>query len=291
MGLWDYLFGRKDEPIAPDYREGGAHRAKPADPDRLRDIRGYPTKEEVDFAKKYDYFYGTPTDAYVKGTGVAQKATDEEYLKYYNNPFMGNKFSAPRSVVPEHVADQFAAAHLAANRSPLAALGFDPRVMNYVDAEKLYTISGYTPSEYQGPNYYSNQPLVTGKGKGAKTTNIPTEKGAADRIFYVSNYPSKTEITTTPTHESIHRGIGKVASRYPGMTPSGEDNEMMVRRDMYKNFANPEDKSMIPGFGVNEQIYEANKIPANAKFYDALLEKYGQKAQEMIAKQRPMGPR
>lgn len=338
MGLWDWMFGGAPN-LPSDYREGGWHRAPPPDPEKRKDILKYPNRDDVEFAKKYDAFYGTPADAYVNGTASVNVLPSYLYKHYYEDPNSQPSFDGshekmvPSSSVP-HIQEQIAAAALAANRSPVAGVGFDPRVMHWEnDPETDWNIRGFTPAYYSGPNAYSfwedakeapkkgpkpKPPLPKyenppKKSEPSAPSKVPleelkkrilkrSESNWRDRVFIDAHAVTRRDaINSTPTHESVHRGIGKleadqrdlfnrVGVKYSPVV-SNDANEYVTRREMYQRFGNPEglDADYPDQYQRNPQIDEANG--PMARYYDTLREHLDRLAQEKMKLMRPMGPR
>jgi hypothetical protein len=149
-------------------------------------------------------------------------------------------------------ADQLYAAWLASQRSPLAALGFDPRRMAMSSAGPRLTAAGlYWPD--------------------------------ADTMWMDSRYRS------APVHESMHRGFKLMKDA--GMKTSPAE-ERAVRAMMLRNYGpvekEPELSDDAPG---NRQIAEAQKAMED-RGYREVLEAYDRDASELFQRRnRKMGPR
>lgn len=309
MGLWDWLVGDGSR-VPDDYREAGWHRAKtPVDPDRRKEILRYPDKDDIEFAKKYDAFYGTPTDAYVNGTATIHGVSPNDYQrghKEYPHYVPGTyRFSAGDAPLMQ---DQIAAAHLAANRSPLMGLGFDPNVAVWeTDPEQQFNISGYTDVLHNGPNIPAHGEYRMGMEDRPKPApDQPRPKPRTIKEYVTLRYgkdndrmyidadarPRKGSVSSVLGHESLHRGIGKL-NRETSSPLVGKDNEYTVRREMYRRFADPEskDKDYPDKYVRNNQIEDANVINAISGRYDRMLAELEARAQDRMKRERPMGPR
>lgn len=218
----------------------------------------WPTSGDVEMARKYDQSYGDPSappapdgvmrvvpnlKSSARIAGIAHRTDSEDVMD-----------KIPRNKVGQEVSDSMTAAYVAAQRSPLAAIGFDPRRI---------TTSPKTGNE---------DLLINIAG-----VYDPTH----DQIWSSGKYDS------TLVHESLHRGMEKL--RKAGMLPESANKiqeEYLVRAFMLKHFGDVEkgrgDKSdsqisIAKDFTLKKSLNVLNEIEdAAAKLY---------------AKERPRGPR
>lgn len=184
MGVLDWLFGRSEPP------------SKAID---LPRATGYPNEDDVNFARMQDATYGDPM------AGQLQQGARGSPLKTTQQ--MAGRLTPP---APEGMRQELSypqlqalyAAWLAAQRSPLAALGFDPSRAVVADKGPTMTIAGtYTPS--------------------------------SDRIY------ADLRVSPALTHENTHRGMQQL--RQSGVdAPSGGDEERAVRALMLRNYGDVE---------------------------------------------------
>ncbi len=159
--------------------------------------RGYPTDEDAEFAAKNENAYATSFEPYVKNEigrvlGAIQKGkfTAIKGAGYSTKEMTSDELKALVPVRSTDVMDEetranlrnhFAKAALASARDPIASLGFSPKDVLFdtaIDPETA-TIGGVTSEETQ--NIYANR----------------ADQGAGI------------------VHESIHRGLMKLAERNP----------------------------------------------------------------------------
>jgi hypothetical protein len=163
------------------------------------------------------------------------------------------------------MADKLYAVHLAANRSAVAALGFDPRKFTYV-------------------------PDIEGE---PKLTHAGQYSPAKDRGWADMRSPSAA------VHESIHRGVelmrskGLIAKTYEEAQKtdkpyiSDEREETLVRAMMLRYFGNVEEGG---GDIAKKQVAEGRAALQQSGFND-LIDKLEAVAAKEIARNRPRGPR
>ena len=190
-------------------------------------LGSYPTPEDAAYARKYDFGYGTGNEPYTQGnvarvvgeyrgknfqpysargltTGEATSlADDDQATKNLDLRTPGT------DVVGDTLGTSLAQAALAANRSPIAGLGFDPsRAALDVKIEHPTIAGAYTP----------------------KTDNMYVAMAGA------GNDPSAI------VHESMHRGIAKLrqdpeVAKLLNNLPS---EELLVRYLMATQAGDPE---------------------------------------------------
>lgn len=261
----------------------------------------YPTKDDADFAKKNQAFYGTNLESYAEdklarvmvdwetkqvttGKGKNKITTDvktgavrptdtlngkdlSDILKDFSDT-SGIDLTKPQNRdIAEKIGDSYAKAGLVANRSALVGLGYDPgQIKQYLG--KKQTVAGA---------YGRNTDVIY-----------------ADENNYIG----------TMTHESIHRSINLIKKTYAADTPEGKeiryaisqlpDEETTTRYLNYK-FGGDVESTDSGEVGQQQRLQGINSfVGGDGKEFtyraDALetLEKY---AAKLMAKRRPGGPR
>jgi hypothetical protein len=225
----------------------------------------FPSKNDVAFARKAGFGYGTGVEGRRPGASWDKMPTlDTDAIAAL--VAQGDV----RSRKTRDVADALTQAHLAANRSPLASLGFDPRAVGYYTSGDNFTLGGfYDP--------------VTGSMWATSPDAI--------------------------VHESIHRGLRRmldegllppdlkdfVANRDSPIFYELEgkrvlrSNEAAVRRTMDVLFNGVERGKGELGdkeIELAKEGYERTRTHWNEK-----LERLNDMAARIIARNRPGGPR
>ena len=247
MGIYDWVQGLFSDPPAAQ--------AKPyaADP-----VTHYPTTDDTAFAKQQDWSYGQPYDPYFKGQRSTYVASDPNYSDFKTESEYGSKG------LPE---DYYARGALAANRSALATLGFDPSRVGadvWHDPRKV-SVLGLT---YPGGNMYAN-----------------------------AGFPS------TLVHESIHRGIDKLAGtpywkkEFNQFSGGTKLNEALVRHLMKTQMGDPEvafdnrtDLTPDKNLGQQQRQWSDQLYKSNPS-YQNLTDQMENAAAQYLAHRQPMGPR
>lgn len=248
MGFWDALFG-------------GGTKEIPATP-----LKQYPATADTLAAMAAGYGYGTPLDfptAQVFGNSAPgprgnmvfqpdvpqshKAATAPDSTTTVNMQAGG----IPISTIDSMKNDLYAAA-IASNYVPLAALGLDPRKVNWdVSGEKMNIAGMYSPKN--------------------------------DRM-YVSSGSSDN---STLLHEAVHRGIEKIRND-PALPKdikrrmSGDNEEYFVRYLMEKFVGNPEQDTQAKNSAIINGINPPNSGD---------ISKLNEIIAGMIAKDKPRGPR
>jgi len=190
----------------------------------------YPSAEDAEFARQSGFGYGTPLEPYVQGqrarvigqpgfedgrptfapgTGRDMRPNDAAAMAVDESQSRNLDLTAPaNAAMAPSVGTTLAQAALAANRMPIAALGFDP--------------------DRIGLDTRINNPNIAG-----------SYSGKSDSIFSTLNerYPS------TPVHESIHRGLEQLR-KDPALSDAFKTlppEEMIVRYLMATQAGNPEE--------------------------------------------------
>lgn len=233
-------------------------------------LASYPTSADAAEALKYGFGGGNPRmDGYVTGQSarVLAAPTPGGY-KPISGAQIGDLGSLTGAVdsgpsvnlspAPFGMSDIFARAALAANRIPIAALGFDPGRM-VVDTEmKNPTVGGAYSPENDG--------------------------------IYFSTPPGQTH--STPVHESIHRGL-EILRKDPANAEgfkNSPDEETIVRYIMAKQAGDPEQ-----GRGATGDRQRKNALTVydtlDSGRYARGLDQLTRAAEEAIKNRRPGGPR
>lgn len=276
MGMLDWLRGKKASPPS-EYLDAG-----PPTP---------PSREDLARAIAAGVGYGQPTAPFVEGN-VARRYTGrhpitetaEGGLRRLAAEDVGENAPALRD---EH--EMYAAGQVAANRSAVAGLGYDPRQFN-LDA----------------------RPIEDGERVNLGGLYVPKQDmGWVSRNLEGSNNP----FGSTLAHESMHRGIKKMRAdpEYGPLVeriiPGHTSEEDMVRALVNATYG----KGALRGRGGNvgarpKEIEEFRSISPterwdNAEFYKGAPQRIGYAerpnrmaliealAAEMVAKRRPGGPR
>lgn len=239
-------------------------------------MQNYPTDDDVKFAKEYG-FYQDYYEPY--STGKTARVLGQEY-KYSKGKKTESVFTALSGVglddamftMPEKLskfvegnpktAEVFAKGALAANRIPIAALGWDPsRVM-----------------------------LDTKMGPNATVAGLQDTK--SDMMYVNVDYPEAV------VHEAIHRGMDKLRQKHPDFFATAKKNdalpseEMITRYLMLTQAGNPEEgRGNIASKQVKDskQLFEGLKISGISHRYQETLKKLTKLAQDELGTRR--GPK
>ena len=220
--------------------------------------QNYPSNEDLSVARQNDQAYGDPAAGYMTpgnaNLRIVPKLTTS--MKLANNDMLSE---VPTRPIDQEMSDTTSKAWLAAQRSPIMSLGFDPRAMTTSPKKgnedlKININGSYTPS--------------------------------SDEIWTSGQYDS------TIVHESVHRALEKLrkANMMPPL-PGRDfakvdlDGETVTRAFMAKYFGDIEKGR---GEKSDEQVTRGQRI---LKEYGDYLSKIEESAAKLIAKERPRGPR
>lgn len=224
----------------------------------------WPTAEEARAAREYKKKYGNFNEQMIEGavapnkdderqqyrTGIPHTASAQilparEALAYLNDGYGGPS----KGLLSPEAADRLYAAQIAAQRNPVAALGFDADRIIHTPDGRFTAAGAYMPG--------------------------------SDMMWLGSDSP------TTPVHESLHRGMEQMRRGAPGST-KGDDGvepyreEMIVRRAMKNAYGDAEYNTYDPkGFMPSE--LKASREP-DAKMDDHI--KKLNKAANLLLAQR-----
>ena len=265
--MWDelkkLLYGEPKSVLAP-----------PAPP-----LTNYPTREDAEYARDYGFGYGTGNEGYVQGDTARVMGQMEGKLPVQtfvphsaagmslsqatgavDNPKMSRNLDLTRPAnadIQQQMGTTLAQAALAANRMPVAALGFDPSKAVFDTAIKNPTVMGsFSPKQ---------DAIYAATPQGGDPSAI--------------------------VHESAHRGIRKLKED-PALAPLFKllpsDDEYIVRYLMAKQAGDPEKTG---GEMDQKQRKSALGMFDSGLFSAKDLEKLNRAAEEAIAARRPRGPR
>lgn len=216
----------------------------------------YPSQEDVDFARKVDATYGYAAAPHLlPGANINIVPNTRDVIQADREDRIPNTVTQP---LKGTLADTLYAAFLAAQRSPVAALGFDPSKMSI-------------SPENSGPALTAAGQFTKGKG--------------IDNIWWDSRYPSNG------VHESTHRGIDKLrdaGGTRIGVREAGNfyPEESYVRALQTKHFGDVEKGRGDIG---DKQVEQGKQLLASRS---PLIDELERAAAALYAKQgQKMGPR
>jgi hypothetical protein len=230
-------------------------------------MRQYPGAPEVEDARKADFSYGSGNEGFNEGRVARKLQIDAQGVgtRQLTDPRFGKTTKGD-----PQLAQNYEAAQLAVNRSPISALGYDPRMINVDDKS--------------GPNVNMY---------GAYSPNN-------DGVYSNSSQPSNL------VHESTHRGLEKL--RTSGvLTPELDkrlprDEEDIVRYIMASQMGDPEGgkenkyrNTALYKFGVS--LGDPTLVDRGAlnrqrgDDYRAALDELTKAAAQHLYKLHPGGPR
>ena len=251
-------------------------------PVRAEQSQAYPGPQDTAIARSVGQTYGDPVAGYDVPGSVIRKISTSAILQSDDDSRLRSK--TPVQATPGDRED-ILRNWLAAQRSPVSALGFDPH----------HTVE--TPAG--GPEL-SVGGVYTAPTKAPFRTG-PDVQGPGDVIWYNGNQQD------TVVHEAMHRGIELMRQagvlpdsfqRYVESHPNGE--EYAVRAMKVKAFGDIEKGPDETNHTGNEQVEEAKWRMANPHFVDnkgndgdfnTMLSDLESAAAAFAAKRRPGGPR
>jgi hypothetical protein len=264
---WLSLLGRKlfgDKPKKEEPAKAPVFRTDP--PTAIQQeppSKEYPGPAELETSKAVEQYYGNPFAAYftpgLATTKVVKSHADAESLFQSGMPAGKMNLGRAEWVDPER-ADRIHAGWLAAERSPVASMGFDP-----------------------------SKTIESRSKPGQAVAWSGAYQPAGDRMWYDAKTPF------TMVHESMHRGIRKLekdgllpenvaaAVGQIGTTSNAFYHEMLVRALMSRHFG---DIEMGLGKAGDQQIRDARNIVP-----EHYLDSLENAAAQYIARKRPGGPR
>lgn len=231
------------------------------------DLSSYPSSDDAAFANKYGFNYGSPNERFTKGHEVrvlnspAEGRSLGNILDAARDGSGGSHLAVSDSAPMGSAGDIATRAQLAANRIPLAALGYDPSHL------------AYDPQPVLHPNIAG----AYGRGTDSMYANDQWDKN-----------PS------TAVHESIHRGISSLRDdpKLKNVFENIPSEESVVRYLMNTKAGNPE---LGQGNAGDEQIKTALASfhnPMWGNTFRTMVDKLNDAAaQKLMAQQPVMGPR
>lgn len=214
----------------------------------------YPSQNDLTIARNVDQSYGDPSAPFITPNNAKMRITPnaDTMAAYANNDA---ELAIKPVTVDQKMSDEMGIAWLASGKSPVAALGFDPR-----------KISTAVPSE------------------GAKEFNIAGQyTPSTDSILTMGAYNS------TIVHESTHRGLEML--RKAGMMPKKAeelDEEKLTRLFMMKHFGEIEKGR---GKVADDQIkYAIDRYKYNPD-YKEMMDQIEAAAQKLISQRKGLGPK
>jgi len=253
--------GKKEEKKAP--KEPVFRTEPPTAIQQEPPSKEYPGPVELETSKAVEQYYGNPFAAYftpgLASTRVAKSHADTEALFQSGMPVGKMGLGRAEMVDPER-ADRIHAGWLAAERSPVAAMGFDP-----------------------------SRTIESRSKPGQAVAWSGAYQPAGDRMWYDAKTPF------TMVHESMHRGIRKLekdgllppnvaaAVGQIGSTSNAFYHEMLVRALMSRHFG---DIEMGLGKAGDQQVRDARNIVP-----EHYLDELENVAAQYLAKKHPGGPR
>ena len=234
---------------------------------RVPENQQYPSDMDAYFAREFGRGYGNEIDTYMLPGAKTKKMTADQVVAAYGD-ITGRAFghAVASSTTPEE-RNNIMKNWIAAQKSPLSALGFDPHVTIMTPKEESdLTLSGFY-------------------------------RPGTDTLWYYAAHPD------AEVHEAMHRGIEKLrkANALPPAASAVIDNtaryqdlgeEYLVRALKEKYFG---DIEMSPGADAGNAQVEAAKFFMNESEgkdeFKAAMEALENAAAKQIAKGHPGGPR
>jgi len=233
----------------------------------------YPSSDDAAFARDVGAFYGTGVEPFATGQAAVMFGDANgpapgqgQYLSTLTDPAYAVATESPDVPNAGAIPDTYARAGLAANRSAIVGLGYDPRKFSmdgYTDQGSANVGGAYSPSKDHG--------FV-----------IPGESADA---------------ASTMAHESIHRGL-KILRDEGAMPPvpgadrlAATDEESIVRLIMERAMGNPEmsPSAIAQKSSAKNQFFLRDGMSgSDIKDYVAAIEAA---AAQSVARRRPGGPR
>jgi len=228
-------------------------------PESINPYSEFPTSNDAEFARQYEFYYGRKDEAFLKGEKVSaiQGSIEGKTLK---DAATGPRATVtPPAEVEKKFADLYTRAALVTQKLPLAKLGWDPEKLSFAVMDSNLNYAG--------------------------AYNRPADLG------YV-----EVQSPSTIVHESIHRGLNLLRKNPEAaqLIKAIPDEELAVRYLMYKNGGNPETGK---GEGADRQIKQARDYYDNPDFPElnkarkGILDALDKLAQRLLKEKQPRGPR
>jgi hypothetical protein len=248
MANWlDYFFGGKPPPqIAPPPPTNAP----------------YPSQADALHAIEQGYGYGSGNEPYINAqrAEIYDRRSPSDLSAAIGADTTNTDLTRFRNLADlNRVQTTHAQAALAANRNPIAALGYDPQKIGLQTSMAPTTVAGaYSPDQ--------------------------------DRTWVNVNNPGSA---STPVHESIHRGLEQLRQTSPEarelLKKLPHDEENIVRYIMATQMGDPEQGK---GDVADKQRERAlNMFKQQAYFFDEPMKRITELAAEARKNRRPGGPR
>jgi hypothetical protein len=214
--------------------------------------KDWPGADDVAMADRYDTTYGSDV-APMLGPGGRVKVVPSTRAAIPQLNSETPDFGKATSPLTGEQRAQMLKAWIAAQRSPVAALGFDPRQM-----------------------------AITPAGAGPPLTVAGMQFPNSDQIWFDGRYD------TTPVHESTHRGFTMMRKAGVDTPSEGSAEERKVRSLMLQHFGEAEKGRGALG---DEQVETAkawagdHNVRQTSEMFERLAASLGK------VRGRPMGPR
>jgi len=244
------LLGRGEEPAPPTV----THRASKPE--------GYPTSDDVTFARKQDFSYGQPWAREFTGSALRVLDSDPNKTPIRTAPLSWEVYKTKPELWDVH-----GKAALAAQNSALATLGYDPGVTALDvsrDPKKVNLLGRYTKG---GPE------------------NL-------DDVYSNAFSPA------TLIHESLHRGVGRLAEtkhwkpEFDRYGLAERDHELVVRWLMNQKMGDPEKPErgeLVPQRSTALTMFGVDSPEGAGR--RKVLDDMEAAAAKYLAEKRPRGPR
>lgn len=223
---------------------------------------GWPTAEETTLAQSSGYLYGDKAEGTLGQNGRGKIVPSTKLAMRELNRSGGPEFDDTTSPLTTEQKDALWKAKLAADKSPVAALGFD-----------------------------LTKTQVTPKGAGFPLTIAGAYSPTKDVIWTDGAFES------APVHESIHRGVEELRRKAGNEAVDKAltdkfgvklSEEAVTRAMMVKHFGEVELNEDPTAKVGKEQVERGKWVLQNRP---EVLDNLDKLAQEEIKKRKPMGPR
>lgn len=226
-------------------------------PIKAVDDKHYPNDYDRFFARQFQQMYGDPSALFDQAGAKTQKMSTDEFIDAANSAsglaLQAAQTTASTPEERDHIVNNW----IAAQKSSVSALGFDPRVTIHTPpGTHQLTVNGlYDPQN--------------------------------DSMWYDANHEDAV------VHESFHRGITKLMNT-PGLLPQGARNyldnsgqELLVRAFKEKYFG---DIEMGDGQAGNDQVQRGKWLLENNPDTVQTMNDLENAAAKYIAMNHPRGP-
>ncbi|SRR5216684_2673157 len=223
-------------------------------------LKEYPSAEDAALARRAGFSYGSGSERFLSGDRIRDAGKPRGDIDTIAKRLAG---TPPRNVAPKQkgdVSDLFTKAALAANRSAITSLGFDPARINVERTGEQTTIAGF----------YADRP---------------------DQVYANASVPAAM------VHESAHRGL-KILRDAKVLTEKernllDDHEEFVVRYLMQKTAGDPEATQTTGDVSKKQQeiaryLFGQSALAQERRDTLASIER---KAAALVAQRRMYGPR